>query len=106
MKGLSRVERQVQKTRQKRYKGTTTFNHKNLGMIWTALLRSYYGHEDMPILSPQMVLLMMAASKLNRAAREDEKKPLVDQDNFIDAKIYIELARQARLGENDESPKS
>lgn len=77
----------VLKERAEQY-GDATTGHENLGLAWTGLLQNHYGIQlDHPI-PADVVLLMMAASKANRAARGLK---LLD-DNYDDGANYFDLA--------------
>ena len=83
-------ETDVQRKRSKQY-GDATAGHRNLGLEWTGILQNHYGITlDHPIPS-HVVLLMMAASKINRAATPTPGQP----DDYVDARIYLNLAREA-----------
>lgn len=88
---LTEEEKKIQQERAARY-GDSVRGHQNLGRIWAALLSQYCGIylDDIPA---DIVLLMFAASKLNRASVEP---PDSNSENFDDGKIYIELAKEAR----------
>jgi hypothetical protein len=91
---LSKKEKQIHSQRTARY-GDATAGHQNLGRIWAALLSQHYGIKLKNIPS-RIVLLMFAASKLNRAAIE----PLnANSDCYDDGKIYMELAKDAKRKE-------
>ena len=91
---LTKEEDLVQKIRQERYGSTATVNHRNLGLLWTGIIQSYFEIELSHPIPSHVVLLMMSASKINRAA--SERGPLVDDDNYVDGKIYMELAKLAK----------
>lgn len=90
---LNEQEQKVFVSRQKRY-GTFVQAHKNLGLLWTGLIQNYFGIELSEPIPSHLVLLMMVASKLNRAAAE--KGLLVDEENYDDGKIYLEMAKNAK----------
>jgi len=90
---LSKKEKAIQKIRTKRYGQDFTRNHQNLGLIWTGILQSYYEIQFPEMMPSHVVLLMMAASKINRASTEKGK--LLDEENYDDGKIYLELAKSA-----------
>ena len=95
--GLNKKEEIIFKKRNTRYCLGFFQAHKNLGKLWTAILESYYGIELPELIPSHVVLLMMAVSKINRAA--SEKGKLVDEDNYVDGKIYLELAQNAKKEE-------
>ena len=68
--------------------GPPEINMTGIGLIWTAQLRNHYGMADLPVLSGQMVALMMAGLKLNRLAKSPGH-----QDSYDDADGYLEIAR-------------
>ena len=71
--------------------GPATFGHANLGLYWTGILQNHFGIElDHPI-PAHVVLLMMAASKINRAATPTPGQ----EDDYIDGKNYLQLAEEA-----------
>jgi len=89
-------EEKVQKifdARQARY-GTFIKAHENLGLEWTGIIQNHFRIKLPRPIPSHVVLLMMVASKLNRAVAEEL---LPDQDNYIDAKIYTAMAQKARL---------
>jgi len=89
---LNEEERKIFEQRQKRY-GNFVDAHENLGLIWTGLIQNYFQIKLPEPIPSHLVLLMMAASKLNRAVAE---KDLIDSDNYDDAKIYAEMAKKAK----------
>ena len=68
---LTNEEKKVQIARASRY-GDHRFVHANLGLMWTGILQSYYSIELSEPIPAHVVLLMMTASKLNRACAEKE----------------------------------
>lgn len=90
---LNKKEQQIFDERQKRY-GHFIEAHNNLGLIWTGLIQNYFRIKLSEPIPAHLVLLLMAASKLNRAVAEEDH--LLDFDNYDDNKIYIEMARKAR----------
>lgn len=96
---LNEEEQKIFEQRQKRY-GHFIDAHENLGLVWTGLIQNYFRIKLSEPIPSHLVLLMMAASKLNRAVAE---KDLPDSDNYNDNKIYIEMAKQAK--ENYEEQK-
>lgn len=75
--------------------GDGTEGHTNLGLEWTGIIQNHYKMRLPYPIPPDVVLLMMAASKINRAACPT---PIRD-DNYDDGAIYIEMAREAKGGE-------
>lgn len=90
---LNKQEQKVFDERQKRY-GTFIQAHANLGLLWTALIQNHFRIKLPGHIPSHIVLLMMVASKLNRAAAE--KGVLVDEENYDDGKIYLEMAKNAK----------
>lgn len=90
---MDKKEQEIQKEREKRYGGKTTFNHENLGIIWTGILQNYFRIKLPAIIPAHIVLLMFSASKINRAVSE---VGIPDNDNYDDGKIYLELAKNAK----------
>lgn len=84
-------EKKLHEERGKQY-GEGTFAHTNLGLEWTGLIQNHYRITLSHPLPPDLVLLMFAASKANRAACPT---PLHD-DNYDDGKVYFEMARKAK----------
>lgn len=83
--------KEVQKRAEEEY-GDATFGHTNLGLEWTGILQNHYQIRfDHPI-PPHIVLLMMAASKINRAAVPFRGQ---GEDDYIDGISYIDLAKIA-----------
>ena len=60
-----------------------------LGRAWASILSDYSGVQ-VPDIPPRIVLLMMVALKTSRAARPNGYQ----QDNYIDAIAYLDLAEQ------------
>lgn len=88
------TEKQIRRNRSRQY-GDSTAGHRNLGLAWTGLLQNYYGIELPRPIPARIVLLMMAASKANRAA-----VPRAGQeDDYQDGRIYLELAEEAQRKE-------
>lgn len=71
--------------------GDSTDGHENLGVLWSALIRQRYPHLDLPPLPAELVLLMMAANKLNRAALTG-----IREDDHVDGANYFALAYEAK----------
>jgi hypothetical protein len=69
--------------------GPPEINMTGIGLIWTAQLRNHYGMADLPVLSGQMVALMMAGLKLNRLAKSPGH-----QDSYDDLEGYAEIAKR------------
>ena len=90
---LNKKEQHVFETRQARY-GTFIQAHANLGLLWTGLIQNHFRIKLPASLPSHLVLLMMVASKLNRAVAE--KGLLVDEENYDDGKIYLEMAKNAK----------
>ena len=91
---LTPNEAKIKKERAARY-GDATKQFEHLGHVWYGILKQYYGDKfDKPIPN-HIVLLMHAAGKIQRAAIE---RNAGDDDSYVDAKIYIELARTAKKG--------
>lgn len=99
---LSEEDRRTFKTRQERY-GTFIQAHKNLGLLWTGLLQNHFRIKLPGPIPSHVVLLMMTASKLNRAVAEEL---LPDEDNYVDAKIYTAMAQKARIQYGKEKDKT
>lgn len=68
--------------------GPPEINMTGIGLIWTAQLRNHWGMPDLPVLSGQMVALMMAGLKLNRLAKSPSH-----QDSYDDLGGYAEIAK-------------
>ena len=90
---LDKEDQKIFDVRQARY-GTFIEAHENLGLEWTGIIQNYFRIKLPRPIPSHVVLLMMVASKVNRAAAEEL---LPDQDNYIDAKIYAVMAQEARL---------
>ena len=74
--------------------GDSYEGHRNLGIVWTGLLQNCFQGLRFPKPIPaDVVMLMMAAAKINRAVTSN--KP-VNQDNFVDGRNYLTLAEEAR----------
>lgn len=84
-------DEQVLAERAKQY-GDATLSHKNLGLEWTGILQNHFRIELPHPIPAHVVLLMMAASKMNRAATPTPGQP----DDYADGRIYFSLAEQAR----------
>ena len=67
--------------------------HRNLGLIWAGIIQNHFNIELPGSLPAHLVLLMLAASKINRASLE---KITDDDDSFADARIYMQLAKEAK----------
>ena len=80
--------------------GDATVGHRNLGLIWTALLQDHYGIVLDHPLPPELVLLMMAGCKLNRAAIKFKF------DHYLDLLGYTKLAYAAAEKPEEEPCKS
>jgi len=65
-------------------------NLRNAGLLWTALLQQFYRRPFEQPIPADLVALMFAAAKLNRAAYLDD----FDEDHYDDARIYLNLARE------------
>ena len=84
-------EAKIREEKAKQY-GPATFGHANLGLLWTALLQNHYQIKlDHPI-PADLAMLMLAANKLNRGATPTPGH----QDDYDDARVYVQLAREAR----------
>jgi hypothetical protein len=83
----------VLQERGKRYLDAT-FGHTNLSKAWTGILQTHYQIELPHDIPADVTLLMMVALKVNRAAHPT---PFLD-DNYLDGKGYMELARVAKRG--------
>ena len=70
-----------------------TFGHTNLGMEWTGILQTHYQMVLPHPIPSDVTLLMMVALKVNRAAHPTPMR----EDNYLDGKGYMELARKAKL---------
>jgi len=92
-KTLSEAHAQIHAERGARY-GEGTQAHTNLGLIWTGILQNHFLMTLPAPIPADVVLLMMAANKLNRAACPT---PL-HGDNYDDGVIYVEMAREAKKG--------
>lgn len=90
---LSKEQQEIFKARQKRY-GTFIQAHANLGLLWTALIQNYFRIKLPTPIPSHLVLLMMVASKLNRAVAE--QGVLLNDDNYTDSEIYLEMAKNAK----------
>jgi len=86
------LEAAVRADRERQY-GDATTGHTNLGLAWTGLLQNHYGIVLDHPLPAHLVLLMMSASKANRAARG----LMHIEDNYVDGAIYFNLAGEAAL---------
>lgn len=71
--------------------GPPEINMTGIGLIWTAQLRNHFGIADLPVLSGQMVALMMAGLKLNRLAKSPGH-----QDSYDDSRGYLQIAENMK----------
>lgn len=70
---------------------------KALGKTWAGILSDAL-QTEIPDLSPRVVYLMMAALKLNRAARPFK----FSQDDYVDGIAYLHLAENHKVS-NDKT---
>ena len=91
-------EDRVRSNRAQKY-GPATFAHRNLGLIWTGILQNHFGCSLPHPIPPDVVLLMLGGNKINRAVLESSGRP----DDYLDLRIYAQLAMEAREGKNDEA---
>jgi len=80
--------KEVREERKKKY-GDAKTNHTNIANAWHSILVSHY-QQDLPVLPPHVVCLMMASFKLVRAALPFQ----YDDDDFIDARNYLDFAEE------------
>ena len=96
---LNANEKAIHDERNRVY-GDAKPGHDNIGLLWTGLLQRHYNIElDHPI-PADMVLLMLAATKLARAAGAN----VFHDDNYIDGKVYFELARDSAKRKVEAAP--
>ena len=91
-------EQRVREERAQRY-GDFYLGHLNLGRLWRGILSNHL-KMDLPEIPAHVVLLMMCASKLNRAAGESAGEP--DNDNYADLRVYAQLAAEAKERKEEE----
>lgn len=84
-----KLEAKIREERGATY-GDATLGHHNLGLCWTGILQNHFKTELPWPIPADVVLLMMAALKLNRAAIDRG-----GEDHYADGRIYIELAAEA-----------
>lgn len=94
---LDKKNKAIFNNRNKKY-GPFTPMHRNLGLIWTGIIQNHFNIELPTPLPAYLVLLMLAASKINRAAL---KKIVDEDDSFVDGRIYMELAKAAKQKESE-----
>lgn len=74
--------------------GPVRFGAEQTGRVWAAIISEQL-QTEIPDIPPHVVLLMMAAMKINRAVRPFRQK----QDNYTDGIAYVQLAEDAFLEE-------
>lgn len=79
--------------RDERY-GNAALNYANLGRIWAGIIQQHYRVVLAHDLPAEVVLLMVAALKINRACAPVP----YDLDHYDDAQNYVALARKAAEG--------
>ncbi len=85
---LSPEQQKIHDQRSREY-GNSTFNHMNVGLMWTGILQCYF-HQKLPEQIPShIVSLMMAALKMSRAA-----EGIYKEDDYIDAGVYMYMAEK------------
>lgn len=88
---LTAGEQKIFNERQKLYLDATWGNEQT-GLMWTGLLQNHFQVQFPTPIPADVVLTMLAAHKLCRSVLPTE----MNNDSFDDAKIYTELAREAR----------
>lgn len=96
---LKGKQAKIFKDRGKRY-GHHVEGHRNLGLLWTALLQNHYGAIFSHPIPAHLVETMMVANKLNRIAVNPQ-----GEDHYEDAAIYTAMARDAAEREGLFAPK-
>ena len=92
--------KEVREERKKKY-GDAKTNHTNIANAWHSILVSHY-QQDLPVLPPHVVCLMMASFKLVRAALPFQ----YDDDDFIDARNYLDFAEETYEKNTDKTPEN
>jgi len=88
---LPEEEAEILKDRAAAY-GDASITHANLGLYWTGILQQHFGIElDHPV-PADVVLLMLAANKINRAVLPTSGK----LDDYVDLRNYAHLGWEAR----------
>ena len=85
-------EQRVREQRGQLY-GDPTPQHRDIGIIWTGILQSYYREHDLELPEPipsHVVCLMMAALKIERAALPFK----FSEDDYVDAKNYLDFSAE------------
>jgi hypothetical protein len=86
------MDKEVRDQKEAEY-GDSYEGHRNLGIVWTGLLQNHFQGLRLPAtIPPDVVMLMMAAAKINRAVTSNKTK----QDNFVDGRNYLTLAEEAQ----------
>jgi hypothetical protein len=68
--------------------GESELSHENIGLAWTGILQQHYGIRFPESIPAWLVEHMMVQFKIQRSAR------VFHQDNFDDAKNYLEFAER------------
>lgn len=77
-------------------------SHENAGRIWAGMISHHLGRR-IPDLPPYLVALMMSAHKILRASHEGGAD---HDDNYIDAKVYVDIARDCIEWEKKSDPEA
>lgn len=74
--------------------GEPHLSHENIGLCWTAAIQQHFGIKLPAPIPPEVVELMMAQFKIQRAMR------VFHEDNYVDVRAYLQFAehRQANPG--------
>jgi hypothetical protein len=87
----SGVEKAIRAERASRY-GDHHEGHTNVGKAWTAIIQQHYGIKLPHDLPAHEVALMLGCNKLLRAATPGGEH---HEDNYDDARVYVQLARES-----------
>jgi Domain of unknown function (DUF6378) len=88
---LSKREQEIYRERSNQYLDAT-FGNMRTGEMWSGILQNYFRCELPGIIPSHVVLLMLLAHKICRAAIPTP----ISHDHYDDMKVYVELAREAR----------
>lgn len=70
--------------------GEPHHSHRNIGLVWSAILQQHYGLTLPAPIPPHVVELMMVGFKINRAVR------VYHPDNYVDLAAYARFAEHAQ----------
>lgn len=87
---LSEKEQKIFEERSKQFLDAT-FGNEQTGLAWTGIIQNYFRLSLPEPIPSHVVLLMLAAHKICRAALPTP----IHHDSYDDAKVYVELAREA-----------